>query len=134
MPDGGLTPPGPSSETLSQDDSNDNHSNEEPDYPGDLDGKSPESSPPSTRPPSRSTSPPPQYPKKAGLPHLSEVRHDMDEWNRLPCRSGCERNITRCPGNMYGKTHPLSEIEKDLVCDWYWKKIVGPEALSESQV
>jgi len=59
MPGGGLTPPGPSSETSLQDDSNDNHGNEGPDYPGDLDGKSPESSPPSMRPPSRSTSPPP---------------------------------------------------------------------------
>jgi len=49
MPDGGLMPPGPSSETLSQDDSNDNHSNEGLDYPGDLDDKSPESSPPSTK-------------------------------------------------------------------------------------
>jgi len=50
-PDDGIMPPGPSSETLSQDDSNDNHGNEGPDYPGDLDDKSPESSPPSTRPP-----------------------------------------------------------------------------------
>jgi len=58
-PDDGLTPPGPSSETLSQDDSTDNHSNEGLDYPGDLNDKSPESSPPSMRPPSRSTSPPP---------------------------------------------------------------------------
>jgi len=49
MPDGGLMPPGPSSETSSQDDSNNNHSNEGLDYPGDLDNKSPESSPPSTR-------------------------------------------------------------------------------------
>jgi len=58
-PDDGIMPPGPSSETLSQDDSNDNHGNEGPDYPGDLDDKSPESSPPSTRPPSRSALPPP---------------------------------------------------------------------------
>jgi len=72
--------------------------------------------------------------KKAGLPHLSEVRCDMDEWNRLPCRTGCERNVTRHPGNMYGKTCPPSEIERDLVCDWYWKKIVGPEAPSGSRV
>jgi len=50
-PDDGLMPPGPSSENSSQDDSNDNHGNEGPDYPGDLDDKSPESSPPSTRPP-----------------------------------------------------------------------------------
>jgi len=85
-------PPGPSSEISSQDDSNDNHSNEEPDYPGDLDDKSPESSPPSMRPPSCSTSPPPRYLKQAGLPHPSEVRSDMDEWNRLTCRSGHERN------------------------------------------
>ena len=74
MPDGGLMPPGPPSETLLQDDSNNNHSNEGLDYPGNLDDKSPESSPPSMRPPSQSTSPP-QYPKKAGLPHLSEVRY-----------------------------------------------------------
>jgi len=79
MPDDGLMPPGPSSDNSSEDDSNGNHSNEGPDYPGDLDNKSPESSPPSTRPPSHSTSPPPQYPKKAGLPHPSEVRCDMDE-------------------------------------------------------
>jgi len=59
MPDSGLTPPGPSSETSSQDDSNDNHGNEGLYYPGDLDDKSPESSSPSTRPPSCSTSPPP---------------------------------------------------------------------------
>jgi len=111
MPGGGLTPPGPSSETSSQDDSIDNHSNEGLDYPGDLDNKSPESSPLSTRPSSRSASPPPQYPKRTGLPHPSEIRHDMDEWNRLPCRSGCERNTTRHPGNVYGKTCPPSEIE-----------------------
>ena len=60
MPDDGLTAPDPSSETSLQDDSTDNHGNEGPDYPGDLDDKSPESSPPSMRPPSRSTSPPPQ--------------------------------------------------------------------------
>jgi len=59
MPDGGLMPPGPSSETSSQDDSSGNHSNEGPDYPADLDDKSPESSPPSMRPLSHSTSPPP---------------------------------------------------------------------------
>jgi len=58
-PDSSLTPPGPSSETSSQDDSNDNHGNEGPDYPGDLDDKTPESSPPSTRSPSHSASPPP---------------------------------------------------------------------------
>jgi len=51
-PDGGLTPPGLPFETLSQDDSNDNHGNEGLDYPGNLDGKSPESSPLSMRPPS----------------------------------------------------------------------------------
>jgi len=112
MPDGGLTSPGPSSENSSQDDSNNNHSNEGPDYPGDLDDKSPESSAPSTRPPLQSASPP-WYPKKTGLPHPSEVRCDMDEWNRLPCRSGHERNITRHPGNMYGETCPPSEIERD---------------------
>ena len=119
MPDGGITPPGPSSETSSQDDSTDNHGNEGLDYPGDLDDKSPESSPPSTRPPSRSASPPPRYPKQPGLPHPSEVRHDMDEWNRLLRRSGHERNVTRHPGNMYSKTRPPSEIERDLVCDQY---------------
>jgi len=108
--------------------------NEGLDYPGDLDDKSPESSPPSMRPPSHSTSPPPQYPTKTSLPHLSEVRRDMDEWNRLPHRSGCERNVTRHPGNMYSKTCPPSEIKRDLVCDWYWKKIVRPEALSGSHV
>jgi len=132
--DDGVMPPDPSSENSSQDDSNDNHGNEGPDYPGDLDGKSPESSPPSTRPPSCSASPPPQYLKQPGLPHPSEVRHDMDEWNRLPCRSGCERNVTRHPGNVYGKTRPPSEIERDLVRDRYWKKIVGLEALSGSRV
>ena len=58
----------------------------------------------------------------------------MDEWNRLLQRSGCERNVTRRPGNMYSKTHPPSEIERDLVCDWYWKKIVSPEAPSGSCV
>jgi len=51
-PDGGLTPPGPSSETSSQDDSKDNHGNKGLGYPGDLDSKSPESLAPSTRPPS----------------------------------------------------------------------------------
>ena len=56
--DGGLMPPGPSSETSSQEDSNNNYGNEGPNYPGDLDDKSPESSPPSTRPPSCSASPP----------------------------------------------------------------------------
>jgi len=122
MPDGGLMPPGPSSETSSQDDFNDNHGNEGPDYPGDLDDKSPESSPLSMRPPSRSTSPSPQYLKKTGLPHLSEVRHDMDEWNRLPHRSGHVKNTTRCLGNVYGKTHPPSEIMRDLLCDQYWKR------------
>ena len=127
-------PPGPSSEASSQDDSNDNHGNEGPDYPGDLEDKSPESSPPSMRPPSHSASPPPRYPKQPGLPHPSEVRHDMDEWNRLPCRSGCERNVTRHPGNVYSKTCPPSEIERDLMCNQYQKKIVGPEALSGSQV
>jgi len=66
-PDDGVMPPGPSSEASSQDGSNDNHGNEGPDYPGDLDDKSPESSPPSTRPPSRSASPPPRYPKQPGL-------------------------------------------------------------------
>ena len=66
-PDDGVMPPGPSSENSSQDDSNDNHGNEGPDYPGDLEDKSPESSPP------------PQYPKQPGLPHPSEVRHDMDD-------------------------------------------------------
>jgi len=65
IPDDGVIPPGPSSEASSQDDSNDNYGNEGPDYPGDLDDKSPESSPPSTRPPSRSASPPPRYPKTA---------------------------------------------------------------------
>jgi len=39
-PDGGLMPPGPSSETLSQDDSTDNHGNEGLDYPGNLNDKS----------------------------------------------------------------------------------------------
>jgi len=73
MPDGGFMPPGPSSETSSQDDSNNNYVNEGPDYPGDLDDKSPESSPPSMRPPSCSASPPPQYPKKAGLPHVNKT-------------------------------------------------------------
>jgi len=58
-PDDGIMPPGPSSEASSQDDSHDNHGNEGPDYPGDLDDKSPESSPLSTRPPSHSASPPP---------------------------------------------------------------------------
>jgi len=58
----------------------------------------------------------------------------MDEWNRLLCRSGHERNVTRHAGNMYGETHPPSEIERDLLHDQYWKKIVGPEALSGSQV
>jgi len=33
---------------------------------------------------------------------------------------------------MYGETHPPSEIERDLMCDQYWKKIVGPEAPSGS--
>jgi len=33
---------------------------------------------------------------------------------------------------MYGKTHPPSEIERDLVCDQYWKKIVSLEAPSRS--
>jgi len=79
MPDDGIMPLGPSSETSSQDDSNNNYGNEGPNYPGDLDDKSPESSPPSTRPPSQSTSPPPQYLKKTGLPHPSEVRCDIDE-------------------------------------------------------
>jgi len=135
MPDGGLMSPGPpSSETLSVDDSNDNLSNEGLDYPGNQDDKSPESSPLSTRPPSQSTSPPPHYLNKAGLPHLSEVRHDMDEWNRLPQRSDHERNTTRCPGNMYSKTCPPSEIERDLVHDQYWKKIVSLEGLSGSHV
>jgi len=50
-------PPSPHSETLSQDDSHDNHGNEGLDYPGNLDDKSPESSPLSTRPPSQSASP-----------------------------------------------------------------------------
>jgi len=58
----------------------------------------------------------------------------MDEWNRLPCRSGHERNVTRCPKNVYGETHPPSEIERDLMHDRYWKKIVGLEAPSGSQV
>ena len=40
MPDGGLMPLGPSSETLSQDDSTDNRSNEGPDYPANLNDKS----------------------------------------------------------------------------------------------
>jgi len=133
-PDGGLMPPGPSSETSSQDDSNDNHSNEGLDYSGDLDDKPPESSPPSTRPPSRSTSPPPWYLKKTGLPHPSEVRRDMDEWNRLPCRPGHERNTTRHPENVYGETCPPSEIVRDLMHDWYWKKIVSLEVLSGSHV
>jgi len=69
-PDGGLMPSGPPSETSSQDNSTDNYSNEGLDYPGNLDDKSPESSPLSTRPPSQSATPPPQYPKKTGLPHL----------------------------------------------------------------
>jgi len=58
----------------------------------------------------------------------------MNEWNRLPCRSGCERNTTRHPGNVYSETHPPSEIERDLVHDQYWKKIIGLEALSGSHV
>ena len=58
----------------------------------------------------------------------------MDEWNRLPCRSGCERNVTRCPGNVYGETCPPSEIERDLMHGQYWKKIVSPEAPSGSHV
>jgi len=78
-PDDGLMPPGPPSDSSSVDDSNDNPGNEGLDYPGNQDEKSPESSPLSMRPPSRSTSPPPCYPKKTGLPHPSEVRHDMDE-------------------------------------------------------
>jgi len=111
MPDGGLMPPGPSSsDTLSVDNWTDNHGNEGLDYPGDLDNKSSESSPLSMRPPSCSASPPPWHPKKAGLPHLSEVRHDMDEWNRLPWRSSHERNITRCPGNIYSKTCPPQRL------------------------
>jgi len=44
-PDDGVMPPGPSSEASSQNGSNNNHGNEGPDYPGDLDDKSPESSP-----------------------------------------------------------------------------------------
>jgi len=53
MPDGGSTPPGPSSsDNSSVDDSNDNPGNEGPDYPGNQDDKSPEFSLPSTRPPS----------------------------------------------------------------------------------
>jgi len=32
------------------------------------------------------------------------------------------------------ETHPSSEIERDLACDWYWKKIVRPEAPSGSHV
>jgi len=35
---------------------------------------------------------------------------------------------------MYSETHPPSEIERDLVHDWYWKKIVSLEALSGSCV
>jgi len=58
----------------------------------------------------------------------------MDEWNRLPCRSGHEKNTTRHPGNVYGETCPPSEIERDLVHDWYWKKIVSLEAPSGSRV
>jgi len=45
-----------------------------------------------------------------------------------------ERNTTRCPGNVYGETYPLSEIERDLMCDQYWKKIVSPGAPSGSHV
>ena len=93
MPDDGLTPPGPPPDNSLQDDSYNNHGNEGPDYPGDLDDKSPESSPTSTRPPSRTASPPPVHPKKARLPH---------------------------PGDMYGET---CQIERDLTCDQYWKKI-----------
>jgi len=133
-PGDGIMPPGPSSDNLLIDDSHDNHSNKGPDYPGDLDNKSPESSPPSTRPPSRSASPPPVHLKKPGLPHLLEIQNDMDEWNQLPRRSGCERNTTRCPGNMYGKTCPPSEIERNLMHNQYWKKIVRPEALNGSCV
>jgi len=58
----------------------------------------------------------------------------MEEWNQLPWRSGHERNTTRHPGNVYGKTHPPSEIERDLVHDQYWKKIVGLKAPSGSHV
>jgi len=133
-PNDGLTPPGPPSDNLSQDDSNDNHSNEGPNYPGDLDDKSPESLPPSTRPPSRAASPPPKHLKKSGLPHPSEIQHDMNEWNWLLQMTGHERNTTRHPENMYGKTHPSSEIERDLAHDQYWKKIVRLEAPSGSCV
>jgi len=35
---------------------------------------------------------------------------------------------------VYSKTHPPSEIERDHACDWYWKRIVGPEAPSGSHV
>jgi len=80
MPDDGLMPPGPPSDNSSQDNSSDNHGNEGPDYPGDLDDKSPESSPPSMRPPLRPASPPSVHLKKAGLPHPSEIQCDMDDW------------------------------------------------------
>jgi len=117
MPDGGLMPPGPSSETSLQDDSNDNHGNEGLDYPGDLDEKSPESSPLSTKPPSHSGSPPPQYLKKAGLPHLSKIRHDMDEWNRLPLWKGqwaCSPT-SPCLKILFGHLHHTALVTSSCI-------------------
>jgi len=59
----------------------------------------------------------------------------MDEWNQLPQRSGCEKNTTRCPGIIYGETHPPSEIEsvratllyipKQALCGLYKKSGSG---------
>jgi len=64
------------------------------------------------KPPPPSSTINPYHP---GLYHTHlEVRHDMDEWNRLLCRQGHERNITRRPGNVYGKPVPPQRFERDL--------------------
>jgi len=126
IPDDGVIPPGPffwrprhkmTQMIITE--------NEGPNYPGDLDDKSPESSHPSTRPPfSQRLHLLHDTRNRPGLPHPSEVRRDMDEWNRAATKirpwKECHQMSQE---NMYGKTHPPSEIERDpRAVIQYWEK------------
>jgi len=89
--------------------------------------------PPSSTPPVLSREPSiPRMPIRQE--HMVPNQGDCDEWDRLPRRSGRSRNIPLCPGNVYSKQRLPSDIEQDLIRDWYWKKTIGDNSKSHPSV
>jgi len=82
---------------------------------------------------SRAASPPPRHPKSQDC-HIHQ-KYDVTWMSGISYHKGqIMRGTPPDAQEMYGKTHPPLEIERDFACDWYWKKIVGPEAPSGSHV